>query len=68
MQTKILVCNALYTWEEVYDWHFMIEFMKLIKGLVKALFYVTLSKFGHQFLCAKKQLLISKTPCITPSL
>ena len=33
----------------------------LIKG-----FFINLSKFGRQFLCAQKRLLISKTPCITP--
>ena len=45
---------------------FMIDSVFLIKGLVKTLFYVTLSKFGRQFSCAQKRLPISKTPCITP--
>ena len=38
----------------------------LIKGLVKTLFFVNLSKFGRRFLCTQKRLMISKTPCITP--
>ena len=61
IQTKIVVHNSVYSIQEVYDWLCL-----LIKGLVKTLFFVNLSKFGHQFSCAQKQLPISKTPCITP--
>ena len=61
IQTKIVVHNSVYFMQEVYDWLCL-----LIKGLVKTLLFVNLSKFGHQFLCTQKQLPISKTPCITP--
>ena len=38
----------------------------IIKGLVKILVFVNLSKFGHQFSCAQKRLPTSKMPCIIP--
>ena len=40
----------------------------LMKDLVKSVFFVNLSKFGCRFSWTQKQLLISKTPCITPCL